>query len=125
MPVYYGMMLAEQFAGAAFVQADLRVNANATAYAAIVEGGYRVAVFNKDESKAINLAIRLPGVIKTATAWRLEAPSLDATEGVTLAGASIEPHAVWAPKAVEHLGIKNGVVQLAVPAASAVLIFVE
>ena len=125
MPVFYGMMLAEQFAGATFVQSNLRANTNAAAYAATAAGGYRVAVFNKDENQGLSLVVRLSGSVKNATAWRLEARTLDATEGVTLAGASVEPHAVWAPKAVEHLGVKDGVVHLAVPAASAALLFIK
>jgi Glycosyl hydrolase family 79 C-terminal beta domain len=125
MPIYYGMMLANQFAGATFVKSELRTDANATAYAAIVEGQYRVAVFNKGASHAISVAIRLASAAKKATAWRLEGPSLDATEGVTLAGSSVGSHAQWAPKKIEQLIVENGAVSMRIPAASAVLLFIE
>ena len=71
----------------------------------------------------MELSVRTPRAMKKAEAWRLVAPALDATEGVTLAGAAIEAHGVWAPKTVEPIAVKDGVARLRLPAASAVLVF--
>jgi hypothetical protein len=98
---------------------------NATAYAAQHKTGFKVAVFNKDELKPIDLSIRAPRGVESAAAWRMQAPALDSTEGVTLAGAQIQAHAKWKPKVVEHVAVRNGIPCLRVPAASAVLLFLN
>lgn len=125
MPIFYGMMLANQFAGTTLLSTDLQSKANATSYAAQTQNGYRLAIFNKDPSKSIYLKIQAPEPIRKATAWRLEAPSLDATSGVTLAGASIQPHARWSPHIVEPVQIRDDRAAIEIPAASAALIFME
>jgi hypothetical protein len=71
MPVYYGMMLANAFAGSSLLRTELQCNANATAYAAMSGDGYRVAIFNKDADREIVLAMRGPHEIRKANAWRL------------------------------------------------------
>lgn len=125
MPIYYGMMLAEQFAGATLVESDLKTSANATAYAAAAGEGYRIAVFNKDENQSIELKVSAPHSIRRATAWRLRAPALDSTVGVTLAGSSIEPHAQWKAKDSERPVVEAEHTQVSIPAGSAVLLFTE
>jgi len=82
-----------------------------------------VAVFNKDESRVVDLSIRAPRPIETATVWRMQAPALDSTEGVTLAGAQIEAHAQWSPKITEPVAIQHGMPRISVPAGSAALLF--
>ena len=125
MPVYYGMMLANAFAGTLLLQTEWKCGANATAYAARAGDGYRVAVFNKDAGREISLSIGGLVKAKKTHAWRLTAPALDATEGVTLAGTEIGPPGVWEPKVVEPVAVTNGASRLRVPAASAVLVFLE
>lgn len=125
MPVYYGMMLTNAFAGSSLLRTELKCDANATAYAAKAQDGYRVALFNKDVRREISVAIRGPYAIRKANVWRLSAPALDSTEGVTLAGAAIAPYGHWAPKVVEPVAVKDGVARLRVPAASAVLVFLN
>jgi len=126
MPVFYGMKLANQFAGCNLLQVDGNIEGtNATVYAARHKSGFKVAIFNKDELKAVNVSLRMPGRVRTATAWRLQAPALDSTEGVTLAGAQIQEHAVWSPRVAEPVEIKDGVPRILVPAAGAALILVS
>jgi hypothetical protein len=125
MPIFYGMLLANQFAGGMMLQVDGKIDgANATAYAARHGSGFRVAVFNKDESKAVDVSIRLPGKAHKANAWRLQAPALDATEGVTLAGAEIRA-GTWSPKETEPVEVRKGVVRIRIPASSAAIVFVS
>lgn len=122
MPVYYGMMVANQFAGCTLmrVACDWK-GVNATAYAARDDDEVRVAIFNKDE--AVSMRIAIHGVQSTAVrVWRLEGPRLDATNEVTLAGAEITEHAHWTPQA-ETLVARNGVAELQIPAASGAMVF--
>ena len=50
--------------------------------------------------------MRVPGKVRKATAWRLQAPALDATEGVTLAGAEIR-EGEWSPQETEPVAIER------------------
>lgn len=120
-PVYYGMLLAGQFAGAELVRCTLNANGmNATAYAATTSSEVRAAVFNKDAQQAIQVEIRSRG---DARLWRLSGPSLDSKTGVTLAGAAVKSDGSWSPAHEERVRSKHGSVRLEVPAASAVLVF--
>jgi hypothetical protein len=126
MPIFYGMLLANQFAGCAMMQVDGKMEGvNATAYAARHKSGFKVAIFNKDEFKAVDVSLRMPAKARTAAAWRLQAPALDSTEGVTLAGAEIGEHAAWSPRVVEPVAIRNGVPRVRIPAGSAALVLVS
>jgi hypothetical protein len=126
MPIFYGMMLANQFAGGVLLQVDGKIEgANATAYAARQKSGFKVAIFNKHESQAVELSIRAPRRVHSATAWRMQAPALESTEGVTLAGTEIQTHAQWSPRAAEPLKVSNGTPRIRVPAASAALMFLS
>jgi len=126
MPIFYGMLLANQFAGCTMLQVLGKIQgANATAYAARHSTGYKIAIFNKDEQKAVDVSLRIPRKASKATAWRLQAPALDSTEGVTLASAEIGVHAVWTPHTIEPVAIKKGIPRIHIPAASAALVFVS
>lgn len=125
MPVFYGMMLANQFIGHTLLRAESDLKGtNLTAYAARREQSVKVALFNKDEHAGALLSIRSEHLVSTAAAWRLQAPSLDSTNGVSLAGAEIQDHAQWNPHA-EVLEVRNGVTHLIVPAGSAALLFLD
>ncbi len=121
MPVFYGMMLANQFAGCTMMQTtcDWR-GVNVTAYAGRSLDGVRVAVFNKDEARAVRIALHVGA--SRVRMWRLEGPRLDATDDVTLAGAEIREHAQWKPRG-EMVSVRDGVAEIRVPAASGALVF--
>jgi hypothetical protein len=124
MPIFYGMMLANQLAGGVPLRVEgMPAGVNATAYGVVDAKGMKLAAFNKDERQALDLSIRMPGGLRKATAWRLEAPAMEATSGVTLAGAAIGEHAVWSPQVAERLEIAPGRVRVRVPAANAALVF--
>jgi hypothetical protein len=127
-PIFYGMMLVQQFAGTQLLANRFdSMGANATAYTASADGGLRVAVFNKDMTQDLSIAVDLAGSkARQAKVWRLQGPALDATSGVTLAGAAIaHGNAEWQPRNVESIAVQGGMVNLAVPHASAALLFVE
>jgi hypothetical protein len=124
MPIFYGMLLANQFAGCELMNLDGKIEgANATAYAARAGSGFKIALFNKDELKAVDVSLRIPAKVRKATAWRLQAPSLDSTEGVTLAGAEIRA-GHWSPRVVEPVEVRNGAAWIRIPASSAALVMV-
>jgi hypothetical protein len=120
-PVFYGMMLAEKFAGKTLVETSIDAGgANATAYAARDGKGYLVALFNKDPS--LDLTVALDGVSGAhARVWRLTGPSIDATEGVTFAGAVVDGKGGWRPIEQETVDPSH----ILLPHASAALVFVN
>jgi hypothetical protein len=120
MPVFYGMMMANQLAGCTMMRAECDWRGvHATAYAAQGAESVRVAIFNKDAGSDLLLALRAPS---SARVWRLEGPRLDATEGVTLAGAEIGQNAQWNPR-TETVPVRDGVAKVRVPAASGAVVF--
>jgi hypothetical protein len=126
MPIFHGILLANQLSGGTLLDADLKAaGVNATAFATEHEGQVRVAVFNKDAAQALDLAVHAPGRVKSAKAWRLEGPALDATEGITLAGAAVSGGAQWSPKTVERLATHGDSARIHLPAGSAALLFLE
>lgn len=125
MPVFYGMLLANQLAGCKVMHAECDWRgANATAYAARGTDGVRVALFNKDAATPLQLTIRGDFHSRSAKIWRLQGPSLDATDGVSLANATVASHAQWAPRA-ETAHVRDGAAQIQAPAGSAVLLFLS
>jgi hypothetical protein len=123
MPVFYGMMLANQFAGSTMMRTECDFKGvNATAYAARGTDGIRVAVFNKDAEASVRIAVRGGLGSGSIRVWRLEAPRLDTTEDVTLAGVEIRDHAQWKPRE-ETVSARGRVGEARVPAASGVLVF--
>jgi hypothetical protein len=133
MPIFYGMLLANQFAGDTMMRVDGAIEgANMTAYAARYKSGFKIALFNKDDLKAADVSIQVPGKLPggapgkahTANAWRLQAPALDSTEGVTLAGAEIRA-GEWSPKRIEPVAMDGGVARIRIPASSAALVLVS
>jgi hypothetical protein len=126
MPVFYGMMLANQLAGSKMLRSDCDLHgANATVYAARDEHSTRVALFNKDDHTSIHLVMRGLMNATSATVWRMQGPSLNATEDVTLAGARILPHAQWKPRVEEPIEVRNGVGHLRVSNSSAALLILK
>ena len=125
-PVYYGMMLAGQFAGAAMVQAELTTGGvNAAAYAAKSAAGLRIAIFNKEERQTIRVDASPSFSARHATVWRLAAPALDSKSAVTLAGAEVGRDGTWAPAKVESATQKRGRIAIDIPPASGALILLR
>jgi hypothetical protein len=126
-PIFYGLMLGQQFAGTRLIanRFDTR-GVDATAYSAQAMDGIRIAVFNKDSTRDLDIAIDLAGLKGAgAKAWRLTGPALDATKGVMLAGAAIaDGSADWQARQEEHIPVRDGALSLSVPHASAALLFV-
>ena len=97
--------------------------ANAAAWAAeMLDGTTRLILLNKHAQQKLQISIPSG---HDAKLWRLQAPGLTATSEVTLAGAQIKPGTAWQPLHEEHLGGKNGQMQLELPPGSGAALFFE
>lgn len=122
-PVFYGMKLAGLLAGGRMRRVNFdQPLADASAWAAeMPEGGARIVLLNKSAQRKLEFAIPSRGGVRV---WRLEAASLTATSGITLAGAEIKAGAPWQPRHEEHIDSKGGVVRVTLePASGAALFF--
>ena len=126
-PEYYGLMLAQEFAGHTLKKTTLEEQGgNITAYAAGEGNGTRlIAVFNKDERDAeVTIADSAVGS-RQATVVRLEAPAIDAKDGVTFEGSAVKGDGRFDPRAGELVKSRSGKVRVGVRAYSAALIRLE
>ncbi len=123
-PVYYGMLLAQQFAGATMQSPEPAQDGMLTAYAGEKNGQTLLALINKSPSGARDTRVTAAKQFGSATVWRLTAPALDATSGVEFADAIIGSEGSWNPRS-QHLPVRNGTVDVAMPAASAALVFLS
>lgn len=125
-PLFYGMLLANQFAGAEMMDVVLDVSTmNVTAYACKVNDEWRIAIFNKDLSKDLDLTIELPIPCDEVKVWRLSGRNIDATDKVSFANSVIGSKLTWSPKSKEKCKIKNKQCLLHVPKSSAALLFLR
>jgi hypothetical protein len=123
-PEYYGLMLAQQFAGHTLLRATLQAQgANITAYAAAMDGAKNlVAIFNKD-GRDVELTIaESSSGFKRATVERLEASAIDAKDGITFEGNRVRSDVRIHPRAGEPLKFQSGKVSIRIPSYSAALI---
>jgi hypothetical protein len=91
-PEYYGMQLAQQFAGATFVSTSVANAHDVNAYAARRKDALLVAVVNKS-TDPVQVRLR-GGTAKASECWKLTAPSLDAKDGVQFARAAMDERVV-------------------------------
>jgi len=125
-PIFYGMLMAGQFAGTTMVPAGFEVQGvNATAYAAKGADGLRIAIFNKEEQQSIRVNVEPLIASNHIAIWRLAAPAIDSKTDVTLAGAAVGADGSWATAKEESAALKRGSLEVELPAASAALIWIR
>jgi hypothetical protein len=125
-PLYYGLLMAQQFGGARFVSAELAANgANLTAYAADRNGQRLIALFNKDLQRDVTVRVELGVPASRLRLWRLEADSIDAIHDVRLAGNEVAGNGDWSPRHEETVAVDGSYAQVRLPRGSAALAFVE
>jgi hypothetical protein len=124
-PVYYGMLLAEHFAGSTFVEATLSQQAdtqNVTAFAASNPAhGWKLAIFNKAAAATTVNMNGLGGSTSGSVQW-LQAPAIDSHDGVTLGGSAVGPSGAFTPKTQATMKISHGIGTLQIPAYTAAYI---
>jgi hypothetical protein len=99
---------------------------NFSAYAiGASDGSTNVVLVNKDATSNVHASVDMGANVASASAIYLQAASLGATSGVTLAGNGISPAGVWTPDPPYSLAVAGHVVTVDVPAASAALAHVH
>jgi Glycosyl hydrolase family 79 C-terminal beta domain len=124
-PVYYGMLLAQEFAGTTMLPVEIEQAGMLRAFAAERNGGAIIALVNKASFGDKDVAITADKPFQHATPRRLTAPALDAATGVEFGQAVVNSDGGWRMPVGTRLPVHNGTVHVAVPAASAVLVFLS
>lgn len=126
-PEYYGLMLAQQFAGRTLKKTTLEAQgANLTAYAAgRGTATDQLAIFNMGDRDAEFKIAAASGGFKRATVERLEAAMIDAKQGVTFQGSVVTGDGQFHPRASKRLKSVSGKIRASVPRYSAALIRLE
>lgn len=123
-PEYYGMLTFAMAGHGELLKTTLgKSDINLAAYATRDEHGtIHVTAINKDFAHDATIECPLPEGCKTAGAYRLRGPSVDAKAGVTFAGSAVADDGAWTPAAAEALPVNGGRVRISVPHASAVVV---
>ncbi len=126
-PEYYGLILAQEFAGRTLKRTTFEAQgASITAYAAGTGiATDLVAIFNTDSRDAEVTIGKSSGGFKGGTVGRLEASAIDAKDGVTLEGSFVGADGQFHPRSPSPLKSNSGKVRVGVRAYSAALIRLE
>lgn len=127
-PVYYGMlMFAEATRNRAeLLPVSLATDANVKAWAARDEEGgrLRIALINKDQQESGVVRLSIPGY-RSGEVRRLLAPSLEAKEGISFGGQTLDGSSDGSFLGVNHgerIAPRDGVFEVALSATSALLL---
>lgn len=131
-PEYYGILLFTLAGQGTLYTTNLSGigSLNITAYAVKTSsGGLNIIVVNKDSAQNLQLTVQLPQTASSATLLEMtqltsgaSGPSLSATSGVTIQGASVGANGSFAPGAAYVLSASGTELTCYVPYLSAVLI---
>ncbi|EIL99545.1 hypothetical protein RHOFW104T7_05725 [Rhodanobacter thiooxydans] len=125
-PLYYGLLLAQQFGGARFVESQLSTEGlNLTAYAADKGERRLVALFNKDLDRDAVVRLEPGRRASRLRLWRLEAASITEMHDVRLAGSEVDGWGNWSPRHEETIPVDDGYGWVRLPRGSAALAFIE
>jgi hypothetical protein len=126
-PVFYGMlMMTTAGPGDVLATTASAGNLNFTANAiGSGDGSINVVLDNKDAASGVVASVDVGVAVRSASAIYLDGPSLGATTGVRLAGASISATGAWDPAPPYALSSAGRVVTVTVPPASAALVHVQ
>ena len=125
-PMYYGMLFFSRAAQGKLVATETKSDAKLVAHSVLgTDGKLRVTLVNKDLTQSIAASVTGGAKFTKGQALRLTAPSVEATEGVTFAGAAVNADGTWAPKTTEALTLSAGTATVSLPPASAALLILE
>lgn len=123
-PLYYAMLAFKEAGQGRILPTSVKSAANVTAHATLgADGKVRVLLTNKDLAKAAvaHLAIGR----KQGTVRRLLAPSPDAKNGVTFAGAAVDAGGKWTAQTTEAITGASAGLTVALPAGSAAVVTLD
>jgi hypothetical protein len=129
-PEFYGMLLFTLAGLGTLYQTQVSAGSlNVTAYAVKTATGLNIVAVNKDSTQNLQAVLSLPQTATTASLLALtqlssgaSGPNLNATSGVTIQGALVNPDGSFAPAAAYTLSPSGTQLTCYVPALSAVLI---
>jgi uncharacterized protein (TIGR03437 family) len=123
-PEFYGVTLFTLAGQGTILQTTISAGGlNATAYAIqAANGALKIVINNKDTVQNLNVTIRLPQTAQLAQLIQMTGASLDATTGVAIQGAAIQPNGAFSPGSALALPISGSSVSCYVGPLSAVLI---
>jgi hypothetical protein len=127
-PEYYGLLMFARAAppGSALLKVSGSAGREVHVWATRAPNGTRRVLLINDLSRARTVRVRIPGLTTTGTVERLEAPSLAASNHVTLGGTSLGGRTytglVPPPVALESITLSRGSSAITLPAGSASLI---
>jgi hypothetical protein len=128
-PLYYGMLMFAQAGPGTLVESSLDNAQDAPLLNAYAlrgsDGAARIAVFNKNMDRAVQLKIDAGQKVGRASALRLYAPRLDGKTDVTFGGAPVGANGAWALANEEELSVRDGIAGVELPPASAALVVFE
>lgn len=122
-PNYYGMLAFKYgaAAGSRILPAALAANGKlCTAYATVNNGTTYVTLVNRDTAN-LSYTINLTNTATQMSLYRLTAPSITATTGITFAGASVNADGTFAPGTTEQYTVGGTSSVVNVPAHTAVV----
>jgi hypothetical protein len=124
MPLYYSMLMFAQGAGGALVPAHLAPDTSDLKAFAVraPEGMLRICLINQNITRDRRLAINPGRKFTVASMLRLAGPAIDATDGVTLGGASVDEFGRWAPPMREEVHLTGHEIVVDLSPASAALV---
>lgn len=125
-PVYYSLLFFHQAGLGQLLPVECKSSANLAVYAVLGDDKkIRVVLINKDLKSPVvaSVASALPAT--KAEVIRLSAPSVTSTEGVTMAGSSVQADGSWKPKPGESLQGVNGKFDVSLPPSSAALLTID
>jgi hypothetical protein len=125
-PVYYGMLFAHMLGTGTTFKTPLTIRGTADArvvtHAVVSPSGVvRVMVENLG-SVPVNVLLKDGHLSGRADTWRLTGPSLTATSGIRIQGATVSPDGTFAPGSPGHAQCRAGRCQLSLSAYNAVIV---
>ena len=124
--IYYGMLFFCHAAQGRIVPTECKTTANLVSYATVdADGTLRVVLVNKDLTRPVVASVAFGSKATQAEVIRLTAPSVTATEGITLAGSAVAADGTWTPQPGEVVPCAEGACEVSVPSTSAVLITIK
>jgi hypothetical protein len=125
-PIFYGLLFFSKIVPGSMVATTttLEQNLDLSAYAvqSADKSSLDVVLVNKDPTTAVHATINAGATVASASALRLAGPALDATTGVTLGGAAVDPSGTWNAAPPETLPVAAATITVDVPPASATLV---
>jgi hypothetical protein len=86
------------------------------------DGTLRVVAINNEVSTNVQVRIAPGRSFRSAGTLRMTGPSLDATSGVTYAGAAVGADGTWVPGTYSPVYTTGGVYAVSVPASSVAVV---